>query len=305
MPTIYNLSDSNKRKSFFLLSGFFLLVIAIGAVFGMAMNDSSIIVGAVIFSIVSSFASYWWSDKIVLAMSQARPVSQETDRELYRLVENLCIAGGLPVPRIYVIEDTAMNAFATGRDPEHAAIVFTTGILSRLERIELEGVIAHELSHIGNRDILLATLVTVLVGVVVLLADWFRHIAFWGGRKSNEDSNKGGLGLIIMIAAIILSILAPLFAYMMQFAISRKREFLADADGALLTRYPEGLARALEKISGDTEPLEAANRATAHLYIASPFKSDVPSGKPGFFARAFMTHPPIEERIAALRNTEA
>jgi len=205
----------------------------------------------------------------------------------------------LPVPRIYIINDTAPNAFATGRDPEHAVVAVTTGILAKLERSELEGVIAHELSHIGNRDILIATIVTVLVGVVVLLADWFRRWTFWGGGRSRR-SDKGNIGVVILVAAVILSILAPIFAYMMQFAISRKREFVADADGALLTRYPEGLARALEKISADQEPLEVANRATAHLYIASPFKNK--DKKRGFFSKAFMTHPPIEERLANLRD---
>jgi heat shock protein HtpX len=251
-----------------------------------------------------SFVSYWWSDKIVLAMSGAKPVDHDSNRELYHIVENLCITAGLPLPKIYIIDDTAPNAFATGRDPEHAVIAVTTGLLAKLEKTELEGVIAHELSHVGNRDILLATLVTVLVGVVVLLADWFRRWSFWGGGRRRGSSRGGGqLQLVIMVAAIIFSILAPLFAYLMQFAISRKREFLADADGALLTRYPEGLARALEKISADAEPLEVANRATAHLYIASPFKTD--SGqKVGFFTKMFMTHPPVSERIAALRGLE-
>jgi len=302
MATLYNQADNNKLKSWFLISAFFILVIIIGYVFGLAMDNSAILYGAVIFSVVSSFVSYWYSDKIVLAMSSAHEVNHDNARELYHLVENLCITAGLPTPKIYIIDDTAPNAFATGRDPEHAVIVFTSGILSKLEKAELEGVVAHELSHIGNRDILLATLVTVLVGVVVLLADWFRHWSFWGGgRRSNNDRDSGQLGLIIAIVAIVLSILAPLFAYLMQFAISRKREFLADASGALLTRHPEALARALEKISADKEPLEAANRATAHLYIASPFKSDGEQ-EVGALARMFMTHPPIKDRVRALRG---
>jgi heat shock protein HtpX len=231
-------------------------------------------------------------------MSGAREVTHDNARELYHLVENLCITAGLPVPKIYIIEDTAPNAFATGRDPEHAVICFTSGILGKLEKAELEGVVAHELSHIGNRDILLATMTTVLVGIVVLMADWFRHWAFFSRR---DDNNEGGqLKIIIIVLAIVFSILAPIFAYMMQFAISRKREFLADASGALLTRNPDGLARALEKISADDEALEAANRATAHLYISSPFKSD--RDEPGFFAKLMMTHPPISERIKALRG---
>lgn len=303
MPTLYTHSDSNRRKTWLLMSVFFVFIIIAGYVFGAAMESPEVLYFAVGFSIISSFISYWWSDKIVLAMSDAKPVSLESNKELYRLVENLCISAGLPLPRIYIINDSAPNAFATGRDPEHAVVAVTSGLLEKLDKSELEGVVAHELSHIGNRDILLATIVTVLVGVIVLLADWFRRWTFWGRRKNSENGG-GQLQLIIMIAAVLLSILAPLFAYLMQFAISRKREFAADADAALLTRYPEGLARALEKISADTEPLEAANRATAHLYIASPFegKSDG-RGKKSFFKKAFMTHPPVEDRIAALRGT--
>lgn len=304
MPTLYTNSDSNKRKTWLLMSVFFVAIILIGYVFSVAMDESGVLYIAVIFSVVSSFISYWWSDKIVLAMSDAKPIDHDSNRELYHIVENLCITAGLPVPKIYVINDTAPNAFATGRDPEHAVVAVTVGLLQKLDKSELEGVIAHELSHIGNRDILISTVVTVLVGVVVLLADWFRRWTFWGGgRKRGSDREGGQLQLIIMIVAIILSILAPIFAYLMQFAISRKREFAADADGALLTRYPDGLARALKKISIDTEPLEVANRATAHLYIMSPFegKSDG-RAKRGFFAKAFMTHPPVEERIAALRG---
>lgn len=302
MATLYTHSDSNKRKTWFLLAGFFVFVIIIGYVFSYVMDSQDILYFAVGLSIVMSFVSYWWSDKIVLAMSSAKEVKFEDNKELYRLVENLCITAGLPVPRIYIINDTAPNAFATGRDPEHAVVAVTTGILQKLERSELEGVIAHELSHIGNRDILLATLVTVLVGVVVLLADWFRRWTFWGGGRRRSSEKGGQLQIIIIVATVVLSILAPIFAYMMQFAVSRKREFLADADGALLTRYPEGLARALEKISADQEPLKVANRATAHLYIASPFKNA--QKKRGFFAKAFMTHPPVEERVAALRGIE-
>jgi heat shock protein HtpX len=275
----------------------------VGYVFSQAMQDSAILYIAVGFSIISSFISYWWSDKIVLAMSSAHELTHENGREIYHLVENLCIAAGLPLPKIYIIDDTAPNAFATGRDKDHAVIALTTGIIQKLEKVELEGVIAHELSHIGNRDILISTIVTVLVGVIVLLADWFRRWTFWGGgrRRRNDGEGGGQLQLIIMIVAVVLSILAPIFAYLMQFAISRKREFLADADGALLTRYPEGLARALEKISADHEPLEVANRATAHLYIASPFKTDGEQ-QAGWFAKLFMTHPPIKERVKALRS---
>jgi len=302
MATLYTHSDSNKRKTWFLLSGFFVFIILVGYFFSYAMDSRVVLYFAVGLSIIMSFVSYWWSDKIVLKMSNAKEIKFKDNKELYRLVENLCITAGLPVPKIYIIHDSAPNAFATGRDPEHAVVAVTSGILQKLERSELEGVIAHELSHIGNRDILIATVVTVLVGVVVLLADWFRRWTFWGGGRRRSSEKGGHLDLIILIAAIILSILAPIFAYMMQFAVSRKREFAADADGALLTRYPEGLARALEKISSDQEPLEVANRATAHLYIASPFKNK--DKKRGFFSKAFMTHPPVEERIAALRRGE-
>lgn len=285
------------------MSIFFIVVILVGWAISYAMGAQEILYLAVIISIVSSFVSYWWSDKIVLAMSSAHLVTGENNRELYRLVENLCITAGLPVPKIYLIDDTAPNAFATGRDPQHAAIALTTGIVQKLERSELEGVIAHELSHIGNRDILVATIATVMVGIIVLLADWFMRWSIFGGRRRSSDRESNQLDLIITVVAIALAILAPLFATMLQLAISRKREFLADADGAMLTRYPEGLARALEKIAADREPLEVANRATAHLYIASPFKDDA-GEKVGFFTKAFMTHPPVSDRVAALRGLE-
>jgi len=294
--TIYNQADRNTRLTWVYITGFLVFVIAIGYIFAGAMNNSLILYIAVIFSILMSFGSYWWSDKIVLAMSKAKPVTHENAREIYHIVENLCITAGLPVPKIYLIEDSAPNAFATGRNPEHGVICLTTGIIQKLEKSELEGVIAHELAHIGNKDILLSTVVVVMVGFVTLLADWFRNWTFFGGRRRSSDSEGGGqLQMVLMIAAIILSILAPIAAILMQLAISRKREFLADADGALLTRYPEGLARALEKISADPEKLEVANRATAHLYIANPFK-----GKK--FSKLFMTHPPIEERVKVLRG---
>lgn len=299
MATLYTHSDSNKRKTWFLLTGFFVFIIIAGFIFSYALDTRAILYFAVGLSFIMSFVSYWWSDKIVLKMSKAKEVKFEDNKELYRLVENLCITAGLPVPKIYIIDDPAPNAFATGRDPEHAVVAVTSGILQKLERSELEGVIAHELSHIGNRDILISTIVTVLVGVVVIMADIFIRWSIFGhGRDS--DRKDGRVTLIVTILAIIFAILAPIFAYMLQFAISRKREFLADADGALLTRYPEGLARALEKISADPRPVESANRATAHLYIASPLKQE--GKKVNFFKKAFLTHPPVEERVAALRN---
>ena len=303
MATLYTNADSNRRKTWIFLTGFFVFIILVGYVFSYAMDSPGILVFAVALSIITSFVSYWFSDKIVLTMSDAKEIKFENSPELYRVVENLCITAGLPLPRIFIINDTAPNAFATGRDPEHAVVVVTKGLLAKLDRSELEGVIAHELSHIGNRDMLLATLITVMVGIIVLLADWFRRWTFWGGGRRKSDRGDGRIQIIIMIIAIVLSVLAPIFAYLMKFAISRKREFLADASGALLTRYPEGLARALEKISADHEPLEVANRATAHLYIASPFKGSKKK-KISLWQRAFMTHPPIEERIAALRGLD-
>jgi len=284
------------------MSGFFVLVMIIGYIVSWYFNSPIILVIAVLFSCVSSFVSYWWSDKIVLSMSGAKLVDHDNGKEIYHLVENLCITAGLPLPKIYIIEDSAPNAFATGRDPEHAAIALTSGILAKLDKAELEGVIAHELSHIGNRDILISTVATVLVGTIILITDWSARSAFWGRRSNNSENSNGALGLIIII---LLSILAPLSAQLLQLAVSRKREFLADASGALLTRYPEGLARALEKISADPDELEVANRATAHMYIISPLKGDSDERKKtSWLAKAFMTHPPIEERIARLRATE-
>jgi heat shock protein HtpX len=297
MATLYTQSDKNIRLTWVYITGFLVFVIGVGYVFAGAMNNSAILYACVIFSVLMSFGSYWWSDKIVLAMSKAKEINHDNNRELFHIVENLCITAGLPMPKIYIIEDSAPNAFATGRDPQHAVICLTTGIVQKLEKIELEGVIAHELSHIGNRDILLSTVVVVLVGFITLLADWFRNWAFWGGRSRDNNEEGGQLRMILIIIAVILSILAPIAAVLMQLAISRKREFLADADGALLTRYPEGLARALEKISTDQEPLEAANRATAHLYITNPFKGKKVS-------KLFLTHPSIEDRVKALRGME-
>ena len=298
MATLYDQADKNTRLTWVYITGFLIFVMGVGYVFAGAMGNSAILYGAVIFSIAMSFGSYWWSDKIVLAMSGAKEVSHENAVELYHLVENLCITAGLPTPKIYIIQDPAPNAFATGRDPQHAVICVTTGILDKLEKVELEGVLAHELSHVGNRDILLSTVVVVLVGFVALMAGWFRNWTIFGGR-SRDNNNEGGgqLQMILFIVAIVLSILAPIAAMLIQLAISRKREFLADADGALLTRYPEGLARALEKISSDTATLKTANSATAHLYITNPFKGKNVS-------KLFSTHPPIEERIAKLRGMD-
>ena len=299
---MYKDITANKRNSVLLVLIFVIIIAAIGYIVGLFYNGNAIgsaypygpVAIAMVISLGFTMFSYFQGDKVALWSSGAKPLLKEQNSYVYNMVENLCITAGLPVPKIYIIQDSAINAFATGRDPKHGVICLTTGIISRLEKTEIEGVIAHELSHIGNRDILLSTVIVILVGFVTLLADWFRHWAFFGGKS--RDNNEGGqLRMILIIVAIILSILAPIAAMLMQLAISRKREFLADADGALLTRYPEGLAKALEKISQDTEPLEAANRATAHLFIANPFK-----GKK--MMKMFMTHPPIEERIKALRG---
>jgi len=292
MATLYTHKDKNIRKTWILVTLFLVFVIGLGWVFSYQFDSPVILIVAVTISIVMSLGSYWYSDKIVLAMSKAREIKKSDHPELYRLVENLCITAGLPLPKIYIINEQAPNAFATGRNPEHAVVAVTQGLLDKLERSELEGVIAHELSHIGNRDILLQTVVVILVGLVVLLSDWFLRWSFFGGRRDREG---GQLGMIMAIAGIVLAILSPLIAVLLQLAISRKREFLADASGALLTRYPEGLARALEKISSDQTPLKAANKATAHMYINNPFK-----GKK--VKKAFMTHPPVEERLRVLRG---
>ncbi len=296
MATLYTHKDRNIRRTWFLIIFFLLFIIGLGWVFSYQFNSPIILVIAVIISVLMSFTSYWYSDKIVLAMSRAKEVKKQDNPELYRLVENLCITAGLPLPRIYVMEEAAPNAFATGRNPKNAVIVVTRGLLQKLERSELEGVLAHELSHIGNRDILLQTVVVVLVGIVALLSDWFLRWTIFGGRR--RDSREGGqLAAIMMLVGILLAILSPFVGLLIQLAISRKREFLADASGALLTRYPEGLARALEKISRDQTPLKVANKATAHLYITNPFRGKKVS-------KLFMTHPPIKERVRNLRGME-
>jgi len=244
---------------------------------------------------------YYSSDKIVLGISRARPVSKDEFPYLYNVVEGLAIAAGVPAPKCYVIEDTAPNAFAAGRKPETAVICVTTGLLAKLDRVELEGVVAHEMSHIKNYDVRLQTLVVVMAGVVALLSDWMLRSFMWGGgrRRSRDRGGSGGAEGVFVLVGLALAVLSPFIATIIQLAVSRKREFLADASGALLTRYPAGLASALRKISADTEPLEAANKATAHLYIVNPLK-DIKGG--GGMNKLFSTHPPIEERIAALEK---
>lgn len=242
--------------------------------------------------------SFYSASSMALGIAQAREIKKDEEPQLYSIVENLCIGSGLPIPKIYIINDSAPNAFATGRDPQHAAIAVTSGLLQKLDKLELEGVIAHELSHIRNYDIRLMTLVVVLVGLLALLADFMLRYTWFGSgaRPSNRGRGEGVAGAIILVLALVAAILAPIAAQLIQLAISRKREYLADASGALLTRYPEGLARALEKISADKEPLEVANKATAHLYIANPLK-----GHESWANNLFSTHPPVEERIRRLR----
>ena len=259
------------------------------------MESFFILYFAVFFSIAMSFSSYWWSDKIVLKISNAKPIKKSDNPELYRITENLAITAGLPMPTLFIINDPQPNAFATGRNPEHGVIAVTTGLLEKLERAELEGVIAHELAHIGNRDVLISTIVVVLVGVVVLIADFFFRFAFFGGLQQRDNR----LGIFFLIGGVLFLILSPILAQMMKLAISRRREYLADSTGALITRYPEGLARALEKISASPQQLRKANDATAHLYFETPFRG---KEKKSFIHKLFMTHPPAEERIKKLRG---
>ncbi len=296
--TLYTHAESNIRKTWLYLTFFFLLIIGIGWLISYFLQTTVILWLAVILSILMSFFSYWYSDKIVLAMTKAKPIEKKDNPELYRVVENLCITAGLPLPKIYIIPEAQPNAFATGRDAKHAVVAVTKGLLEKLDRTELEGVIAHELSHIGNKDMLLSTIIVVLVGMVVIMTDFFFRLAFWGGI-GGRGRGGGQARLIMIFIALALAILAPILATLIRLAISRKREFLADASGALLTRYPEGLARALEKISVDPTPLKAANDATCHLYISNPFRG---KEKTFWLHRLFMTHPPVEERVGALRQ---
>jgi len=300
MQNVFELVDANKRKSNFVIIGFILFIVFATYIFTLAFDyDISIVGIALIFSGIISFISYYFSDKIILSLSGAREANKNKDFHFYTVAENLSMAAQIPMPRLYVIEDTAMNAFATGRDPEHAVVVATTGLLAQLDRSELEGVVAHELSHVRNYDIRLMSLVTVLVGLVTLLADMFLRMGRFGGkRKSSKGS--GQITVAFFIIGMILALLSPLIANLIKLAISRRREFLADASSAKLTRYPEGLARALKKISQDTEPLEAANKATAHLYIENPLRNN--HSAIGWFAGLFNTHPPVEERIKALTS---
>ena len=301
--TAWDQVSANTFKTWLIMFLFSLFTVAVIYVIAQGFGYGEVgglgIVGfAMIMAGLMNFVSYFWSDKIVLGVSGAKPIKKEDHPQIYRIVENLCIAAGLPTPKIYIINDTATNAFATGRDPKHAAICFTTGILDKLNKQELEGVTAHELSHVGNRDTLLMSVVSVLVGTIALLADFFMR-SMWFGSRGNDREGRGNQ--VFMILAIVAAILAPIVATLIQLAVSRRREFLADASGVLLTRYPAGLASALQKISADKEPLEVANRGTAHLYITNPLKGQEAKQ---WLAGLFNTHPPIQARLKALQEME-
>lgn len=296
MPNLYTHQDSNIRKTWFLIGIFFILLIAIGYFLSVIFDSSFILYLAVGLSTLTSVYSYWSSDKLVIAMTGAKEADPHKYRMLHTLVENLAITTGLPKPRVYVVNEPQPNAFATGRDPEHGVVAVTTGLLEKLDKKELEGVLAHELAHIGNRDMLVSTVAVVLAGTLALVSDIVLRSFLWGGSGSRDNKN---VSPAIMIIGVIAIILAPLAATIIRLAVSRKREFLADATGALTTRYPEGLASALEKIAHDHHGMKSAKTATAHLYISNPFKG---RNQVNFLTKMFMTHPPTEERVAALRG---
>jgi heat shock protein HtpX len=297
MATIYTHKSSNVRKTTILFSGFFIVVIGIGWFFSRVYGNPGILFFAVLFSSVMSIISYWHSDTIVLKMANAIPADKNKEPVLWNIVQNLSITAGLPMPKVYIMYENAPNAFATGRDPEHGVIAVTTGLLEQLNKNELEGVIAHELSHIGNRDTLIATVAVILVGFVSLISDFFMRSTLFHGR--NREGG-GQAQVVLMIVGIALAILAPIAATLMHLAISRKREFLADASGALLTRYPEGLASALQKISRNPAELRVARNTTAHLWFEDPF--DKPGERTSWLHKLFMTHPPVDDRVKALRD---
>ncbi len=314
MKNIYEVQTANKIKSFvivilFMVFAFvavYILTNAFGYYMGYQPGGFGYTGMALIISGISSFVSYYYSDKIVLGISGARPANAQEDKLFTQVAENLCIGMGIPRPKLYVIEDSAPNAFATGRDPKHAVVCITSGLLSKLNRTELEGVIAHELTHVKNYDIRLMSVVSVMVGLIALLGDWFMRSMWWGGSRRRDDNDSGNLGALFMVLGIVFAILSPIIATLIQLAISRRREFMADAGGVEITRQPDGLISALKKISGDTEPLEAANKATAHMYIINPFKGvNEPERSRRLvttFANLFNTHPPIAERIKVLQQ---
>jgi heat shock protein HtpX len=291
--TLYQERSANVWKTALLMAGFFLAVIAIGWAVSWYYDSPVILYAAVAFSLLMNVGSFWFSDKIALSMTGAKPATRAEHFDLHTITENLAIAAGMPMPRLFVIEDPAPNAFATGRDEKHAVVVATTGLLALMTRPELEGVIGHELSHIRNKDILLMTVAVVLAGFVAIIADLFLRMSYFGGGNRDNDSKGNALFIVL---AVVAAILAPIAAQLIQLAISRRREYLADASGALLTRYPEGLASALQKIGSYAAPMRKANHATAHLFIGDPFGAK--AGK--FVNRLFATHPPVEDRVRAL-----
>ena len=298
MATIWTHRDSNIRKTWLLITGFLIFVTTVGWVFSQVYGNPAIFLFAFVLSILMSVFSYWFSDKIVIATTGAKLLPDEAAPEVHNIIENLAITAGIPKPRIYIVDTPQPNAFATGRDPEHAVVAVTSGILEIMNRTELEGVLAHEMSHIGNRDMLVSTVVVVLVGVIQLLSDIFLRSMRWGFRGNNRDS--GQAGAIFLLIGIALAILAPIAAILIQLAVSRKREYLADASGVLLTRYPEGLASALQKLALDNTPMRQASHATAHLWLDDPYQGKQKTI--GWFSKLFMTHPPIEDRIKKLRE---
>lgn len=291
MANIYKNIDSNVFKTWLLMVGFGIFVIGIGWLLSRYYNNFSILIFAAIIAFVQTFGSYWFSDKLVIAATRAQEIKESDDARLYHIVQNLCITAGLPMPKVYIMPELQPNAFATGRDKNHSAIVFTQGLLDMLDESELEGVAAHELSHIGNRDTLLQTVVVGLVAVLSLLSEWFLRMGRWQGDRDNDSQ----VGAIIGLLSLVGVILAPIIGTMIQLAISRKREFLADSSAVLLTRYPDGLANALIKISSSPVPMHMQNDSIAHLFISSPFKGEKLAG-------LFATHPPIQERIKAIKN---
>jgi len=295
MATLYTQQGTNVRKTWMLMSIFLIIVIGLGLVFSRMYDNPNILYIFVIFSVGMNIVSYWYSDKIALGMAGAHPATREQYFDFYTIVENLAITAGLPMPKIFVINDPSPNAFATGRDKKHAVVAVTTGLLSIMNKTELEGVVAHEMSHIGNRDMLVSTVAVVLVGFVAIISDMMIRMSFFGGQRDDREGNG-----IFMIVGIVVAILAPIASTLIQLAISRKREYLADASGVLLTRYPEGLASALEKISQYGRPMQKQSTAIAHLYIANPTGSGKFAKKVG---NLFSTHPPVEERIKKLRES--
>ena len=295
--TLYTQVAANRTKTWLFLLVYIGLILVLGYVISLYYGSYSILEIAGVIAIVQGLVSFWFSDSIALIAARAIPLDKQAYPQVYKLVENLSITAGLTMPRLYLLQDSAMNAFATGRDAKHAAIAVTQGLLDRLKENELQGVLAHELSHVGNEDIRLSSMVMVMAGLIALTSDFFLRSMWWGGGRSRSDNNNNndGSGPLLLIVGILLAVLAPLAATLIQLAISRRREYMADASGVLLTRYPEGLISALQKIGGDEEPLEAANRGTAHMYFANPLRGVS-------FAKLFDTHPPIADRIKALQQ---